>query len=227
MSSNNFVSIVAAAIALTYVSSAHAQEAAAPTPPIATPAIASAPKDVSVTLSADDSRATIERRVGTTSYAGLPLADASFGSIAQWEQACVAPCELQLDKRYSYRVAGDGLVPSDSFTLPRDRDHLKLDAKMGSSYGRLGGIGLTVLGAGGVILGGAAVVLTPIFASQDVGSGTFRTGLLAGGVSVLSLGALAVGAGIFLWATNGTTIRPENDGVAKSKVHFTATGLAF
>jgi hypothetical protein len=227
MSSTNFVSIVAAAIALTYVSSAHAQEAAAPTPPIATPASASAPKDVSVTLSADDSRATIERRVGTTSYAGLPLADASFGSIAQWEQACVAPCELQLDKRYSYRVAGDGLVPSDSFTLPRDRDHLKLDAKMGSSYGRLGGIGLTVMGAGGVLLGGAAVVLTPIFASQDVGSGTFRTGLLAGGVSVLSLGALAVGAGIFLWATNGTTIRPENDGVAKSKVHFTATGLAF
>lgn len=221
--SNNFVSIAATAFALTFVSSARAEESPAPPPP----AVVSAPKQVSVTLNADDSRATIERRVGTTSYAGLPLADASFGSIAQWEQACVAPCQLQLDKRYSYRVAGDGLTPSDSFTLPQDRDRLKLDAKMGSSYGRLGGIGLTILGTGGVVLGAAAVVLTPIFASQDVGSSVFRTGMLAGGVSVLSLGAIAVGAGIFLWATNGTTIHPVNDGVAKSKMHFTATGLAF
>ncbi|MGH7281804.1 MAG: hypothetical protein ACRELY_09800 [Polyangiaceae bacterium] len=224
---HNFVSIVAAAVALTYVSSAFAEETAAAAPPSTQPATESAPKGVSVTLNADDSRAAIERRVGTTSYAGLPLADASFGSIAQWQQACVAPCQLQLDSRYSYRVAGDGLVPSDSFTLPQDRDRLKLDAKMGSSYGRLGGIGLAVLGAGGVFVGAAAVVLTPIFASQDVGSGTFRTGLLAGGVSVLSLGAIAVGAGIFLWATNGTTIHPANEGVAKSKLHFGATGLTF
>jgi hypothetical protein len=218
--SNHFVSIVAAAFAMTYGSAAFAQEGPAP-------ATANAPKQVSVTLNADDSRATIERRVGTTSYAGLPLADASFGSIAQWEQACVAPCQLQLDKRYSYRVAGDGLVPSDSFTLPQDRDRLKLDAKMGSSYGRLGGIGLTILGTGGVIVGAAAVVLTPIFASQDVGSSAFRTGFFASGVSVLSLGAIAVGAGIFLWATNGTTIRPVNENAASSKVHFNASGLAF
>jgi hypothetical protein len=124
-------------------------------------------------------------------------------------------------------VAGDGLVPSDSFTLPHDRDRLKLDAKMGSSYARLGGIGLTAVGTGGVLLGAAAVILTPIFESQDVGSRTFRTGLLAGGVSVLSLGAIAAFAGIYLWASNGTTIHPERDSAAKTKVHFTATGLAF
>lgn len=225
--SSRFVSFAAAALAVTYVSSAFAQESAVPVAPVAPVVPVNPPKEVSVTLHADDSRATIERRVGTTSYAGLPLADASFGSIAQWEQACVAPCDLKLDKRYSYRVAGDGLVPSDSFSLPHDRDRLKLDAKMGSSYARLGGIGLTAVGTGGVLLGAAAVILVPIFQSQDVGSPTFRTGLLASGVTVLSLGAIAVGAGIYLWASNGTTIHPERDAVAKTKVHFTATGLSF
>lgn len=210
---HRFASFVTAALAVTHVSSASAEEPAS--------------REVSVTLRADDTRATIERRVGTTSYAGLPLADASFGSIAQWQAACVAPCDLKLDQRYSYRVAGDGLVPSESFTLPRDRDRLKLDAKMGSSYGRLGGIALTAVGAGGVALGAAAVILVPIFQSQDVGSAGFRTGLLAGGVTVLSLGAIAVGTGILLWANNGTSIQPELAASAKPKVRFTPYGLTF
>jgi hypothetical protein len=64
----------------------------------------------------------------------------------------------------------------------------------------------------------------PIFQSQDVGSPSFRTGLLAGGVTVLSLGAIAVGTGIFLWANNGTSIQPE---AASAKLRFTPYGLAF
>ena len=60
-----------------------------------------------------------------------------------------------------------------------------------------------------------------------MGSPTFRTGLLAGGVTVLSIGAIAVGTGIFLWASNGTNIQTEQAASAKPKLRFTPYGIAF
>ena len=118
----------------------------------------SVPKEaraVTVELHADDAHATIERRTEAKGLSAFPIKDASLASIATWESACVAPCALRLDARYSYRIAGEGLVPSDVFTLPQDRDHLRLDAKMGSALGRVGGWILTGAGAAGVLLGGS------------------------------------------------------------------------
>ncbi len=206
--------------------SASPQKAPAAQPAHAPEAAPAEPK-ATVVVNTESNHATIERRVNTSSYSGLPLADASFGSISQWEQVCVAPCERPLDKRHSYRIAGEGLVPSDSFTLPRERDRLTLDAKMGSSYGRLAGIGLTLLGASGMLLGGGATIASPILESQDAGSKGLRTGLLAGGITVLSAGLVSAGVGVYLWATNATTIKPMRDTARATKPHLTPAGLAF
>ena len=189
---------------------AHADE------PAPTPAPASAPAPAVVTtgtavvqLDADDQRATIERRVGTQSPSGMPLLETGLFSVGQWEHACVAPCTLKLDTRYAYRVAGDGLVPTDSFSIPQSADRVRVDAKMGSSTGRVAGALTTGAGILAIAAGGLALIATPILASEDVGSQGFRTGVLAGGVSAVSVGVLAVGVGTFLWLTNGSSAHTQ------------------
>lgn len=185
-----------------------------------------------VELHADDGRATIERRVGTSSYAGLPFAEAGFASVGHWQHACVAPCRVRLDPRFSYRVAGDGLVASDSFALPEGKDRVRVDAKMGSSAGRVVGILLTGAGALGVAVGGAALGVSPILASEEVGSQAFRTGVVAGGVGVLGVGLLTMGAGLYLWITNGSTTQTESSAAlapkrASAGVKVLPNGVAF
>jgi hypothetical protein len=114
---------------------------------IVTPAAADEPSAVPaaptastlVELAADDGRATIERRMGTLRPLGLPLVETGIFAASQWEHTCIAPCSVTLDPRYAYRVAGDGLVPTDSFALPHTGDRVRVDARMGSSTGRIVG----------------------------------------------------------------------------------------
>jgi len=178
-------------------------------PAVATPAPAAAPASAVVQLDADDNRATIERRVGTQSPSGMPLLETGLFSVGQWQHACVAPCTLALDTRYSYRVAGDGLVPTDSFSLPRTGDRVRVDARMGSSTGRVAGAMTTGGGLLAIAAGAVALVATPILHSEDVGSEGFRTGVLAGGIGAVSVGVIAVGVGTFLWLTNGSTAHTQ------------------
>lgn len=193
---------------------AHADEpAAAPAPPAAAAPVGMpagpAPASAVVQLDADDGRASLERRVGTQSPSGLPLLETGFFSVGQWQHACVAPCTLALDTRYAYRVAGDGLVPTDSFSLPRTGDKVRVDARMGSSTGRVAGALVTGGGLLAIAAGTVALVATPILHSEDVGSEGFRTGVLAGGIGAVSVGVIAVGVGAFLWLTNGSTAHTQ------------------
>lgn len=162
-----------------------------------------------VELAADEGNATIEKRVGTTGPSGLGLVETGVLSAGQWSHACVAPCQTRLDPRFTYRVAGDGLVPSDSFVLPRGDDRVRVEAKMGSSPARVGGVLLTGAGALALAAGGAALVASPILASEDVGSQGFRTGVLAGGIGAVSIGAVAATVGLFLWLSNGSSARAQ------------------
>ena len=165
-------------------------------------------KGVVVELAADDGRATIERRLSTASPSGLPLVETGVFSVGQWEHACVSPCQVKLDPKYAYRVAGDGLVPTDSFALrPGNADHVRVDAKMGSSSGRFAGMLTTGAGLFWMAAGGAALVATPVLESEDVGSKGFRTAVFAGGVTALSAGLIATGVGLYLWLTNASTAR--------------------
>jgi hypothetical protein len=191
-------------------------------------------KTVTVELQSNDEHATIERRLGTTQLSGLPFVDTSFTAVGHWEEACVAPCDLKLDPHFSYRVSGDGLTPTRSFALPRDRDRVRLSAEMGSSSGRLAGVVLTWMGAGTAFLGGTALVASPILESQDVGSKGFRTVVLAGGAIFLAAGLLEMGMGLYLWATNASSVRADHgvlsaSGLAKKQagVKLTPAGFVF
>jgi hypothetical protein len=185
-------------------------------------------KTVTVELVSNDEHATIERRLGTFQLSGLPFVDASFSAVGHWEEACIAPCDVKLDPHYSYRVAGDGLTPSRSFGLPRDRDRVRLSAEMGSSSGRLGGFVLTGIGVGSALLGGAALIASPILESQDAGSKGFRSVVLAGGVIFLAAGVVEMGLGLYLWATNGSTVRADHGVVsAAARPRITPSGIAF
>jgi hypothetical protein len=202
------LSILAVPILVTFApATARADDApAAPAPtPIGPPAPALAGPAAVVELSADDGRATIERRVGTIGPSDMPLVETGVITVGQWEQACVAPCTVKLDTRYSYRVAGTGLVPTESFGLPHSADRVRVEAKMGSSTGRVAGALTTGLGIGAIAVGGLALVATPILDSEDIGSDGVRTGVLAGGIGAVAIGAIAVGLGAFLWFTNGST----------------------
>ena len=234
----------AATAALALATFALAAPAAADEPAAPFPAAPPTPdpkadgKTVTVELTSNSTRATIERRVGTTSLAALPFTDTSFGSVSHWEHSCVAPCELKLDPHYAYRVAGDGLTPSESFALPRNKDRVTLSAEMGSSTARLSGMALTAIGVSSSLLGGTALVLSPVFESQDVGSKAFRSGVLVGGIVFLAAGVLETAMGLYLWMSNGTTVRADH-GVLTAKAsgaagsekkrswQLTPTGLVF
>jgi hypothetical protein len=206
----------AVVLALPRVALADEPAAAAPpapaTAPATSPAAATAPPPVATTgpvveLSADDTRATIERRAATTSPAGFPLVETGLFSVGHWEHACVAPCQLRLDPRFSYRVNGDGLVPTDSFALPRGPERVRVDAKMGSSTGRAVGIMATAGGVLAIAAGGLALVASPVLESEDVGSKGFRTAVLAGGIGAVSVGVVSATVGLFLWLTNGSSAK--------------------
>jgi hypothetical protein len=182
-----------------------------PAPAVSAPAPAGPPVAPAavVELAADDGRATIERRIGTMSPSGLPIIETGIAMAGQWENACTAPCTVKLDTRYAYRVAGDGLVPTESFGLPHSADHVRVEAKMGSTTGRVAGVVTTGLGIAAVAAGGLAIIATPILASQDVGSEGARTGLLGGGIGAVSVGVVAIGIGAYLWFTNGSTAHAQ------------------
>jgi hypothetical protein len=184
-----------------------------------------------VTLHASEAGTRLERRTQTQTYGGLPFKDATLFGIATWEPACAAPCGTKLDPRFAYRVAGEGLVPSDAFALPASHDGLAVDAKMGSSYQRMAGIGLSGAGGLGLLLGGAALVATPILESDHLGSSTFRSGVLTGGVVVAGAGAIALVSGLVLWLSSDTTYHlepaPGPAASASSRPHVTPGGLVF
>jgi hypothetical protein len=190
---------------------AHAEDAApAPAPAPKTEAKAEAQPGVAVQLSADDNRATIERRVATTSVPALPGLETGIIGLGHWEHTCVAPCDgVKLDPKYTYRVSGDGLVPTDSFSVPRDAGQMKVDAKMGSSTGRVLGAASTIGGGLLILGGGLALAASPVLASEDVGSKGFRSAVLVGGVGAVSVGAIAATVGLFLWLSNGSTAHTE------------------
>lgn len=185
--------------------------AAVTTAAVATPRIAHAEEEGGgpvVELSADDGNATIEKRTGTTAPS-LGILETGILSVGQWQHACVAPCQMRLDPRFTYRVAGDGLVPTSSFVLPRGEDRVRIDAKMGSSPARVSGMILTGAGAAAIALGGAALIASPILASEDAGSEGFRTAVLAGGIGAVSVGAIAATVGLFMWLSNGSSAYPR------------------
>ncbi len=204
---------------------------AAPSTPTQTePSSRATETETTVELHANDGRATLERRRAMHTLGGLGLPDLGIGGVTEWEPVCTSPCAMPVSRRSTYRVAGDGLVPSSTFALPTG-SRLRLDADLGSSKGRVSGALLTLAGAGALVLGTGALVTSPILAANDLGSEGFRTGLLAGGVAAVSVGAILVAVGVTLWVTNESTLRFEPTATSTAhalpKGRWLANGFVF
>ena len=206
----SFVSCLVAAFALALPSIALAEEPKTSENTAEKPADKPAGKAGPVVeLSADENGATIEKRTATSGVTGLGPLETGALSIGHWQEVCVAPCQVRLDPNASYRVSGDGLVPTHSFILPRNEDRVRVDARMGSSPARLGGILLTAGGIASLAAGGLALAVSPVLASEDVGSEGFRTAVIAGGIGAVSLGAIALTTGLFMWLSNGSSAHTQ------------------
>jgi hypothetical protein len=114
-----------------------------------------------------------------------------------WRSVCIAPCRRKLDSSVSYRVRGDGIVASDAFYLPSDRERLTLRAEVATKGERtfaavmaVGG-GIVALNGLGILAAGA--VMNSVEEDGSDFSDTGDTLVVVGGVTV----ALGVVAGIY------------------------------
>lgn len=151
------------------------------------------PSYVRVQVTADDHRAMLEASTG-----GL---DGAFARI------CVAPCSAVVDQNRIFRVGGDGVSATDSFSLSVPMN--TVDAQMKSTQRRPIGrflaldVGTPIVVVGGIILGIGALGFSIGEEHNNTESG-IRT-LVVGGV-IAGAGLATLTTGIVLWATSNSTV---------------------
>jgi hypothetical protein len=202
-------------------SAAHAAE---PTPPSPPPP----PKQVQVTLRVDDAHAHLEQRTGTMSSSDPLSTQLGLGGIDTWKTVCAAPCNAPVDATGTYRVAGDGLVPTASFGLAGASDRVELDSRSGSTLLRVGGALLAVAGGAGIVVGGGSFGAALVMDHDQTGSGTLRDSFRYGGMALVGAGAIATVVGVYLFMTNESHVQTDSGiQIGKAGPKVTATGLVF
>jgi hypothetical protein len=152
-----------------------------------------------VTLRANDTRAALEKQTGTV-----------LGGISTWQTVCTAPCGISVDANGVYRVAGDGLWPSGSFSLGTGRDEVTLDSRSGNFVMRVGGMVLALGGGAAAALGGGSLAAGVALDQSGTGSPLLRDSLKYGGIAVTSLGVLGAVLGAYLYFSNGTHVHTDS-----------------
>jgi hypothetical protein len=159
--------------------------------------------------------AVIERRVSVTesggSYFFLPYTSSS----AIWEQVCVSPCQVDLDRYSSYRVsARNGISPSRSFTLPQSADSLQLKIDAGHLIAHRAAAALAGAGLAAAIVGTALIAAKGIFTDEKKAE---DAGFITGGAGLV---VMAIG---IPWAVLTATSVSSGD----RKIAFTPRGFTF
>jgi hypothetical protein len=134
-----------------------------------------------------EKNAVIERRVETEESSGRLLFVLPFRSNNEkWEQVCVAPCKVHLDRYSTYRVARANDMPSTHpFTLPPGADQLQLQVEPGKLLAHRISSRLIALGIAGAVVGGVLVTLASKFEEEkDVRV----AGIITGGAGLVTLG---------------------------------------
>jgi hypothetical protein len=110
-----------------------------------------------------------------------------------WELVCTSPCDTAVGVSPEYRIAGDGINPSEPFTLEGSHGYAKLKVDPGTPGGQTRGV-WTMIGSGAVLAGGVAVIALGtnrhFDAQGNVPQGSINA-LLAG--SVMIAGAVVGG----------------------------------
>ena len=154
------------------------------------------------------------------------------GVMESWRQVCHAPCQASVDPYATYKVGGDGLTESRSFTLPAGGP-ISLKARTGSRGASIGGV--LSIGLGGImIFGGVALMGLGMTQKNFGGTESFfadtrargDTLLKAGGV-VMALSPIPIIAGVVTILRNRTLVRIEGGRHRAPQFSPTPGGLAF
>jgi hypothetical protein len=165
---------------------------------------ASGERKIEIIVDADEDGALLERRVNTVEGWQATLGIPVYSSTQQWEPACVAPCKLKVDADSAYRVSGEGIATSRTFTLPALNDPLKLHVHGRSAFLYGAGQGLTTVGTVFVLFGGISTLYSKSITSTDA-----EESLRSVGVAVLITGAVFVAVGLPLWLSGKSTVRTD------------------
>ena len=100
-----------------------------------------------------------------------------------WEQVCVTPCEVDLDRFSTYRISPQNKVSgSHSFTLPQRVDALHLTVDSSSLLAHRTGQALSGIGISAVVVGVSLLVAAPDFRNP---SDARIAGGIAGGAGIV------------------------------------------
>ncbi len=153
--------------------------------------------------------AVVERRVSVTESDGAYFFLPFRATSAIWEQACVTPCQVDLDRFSTYRVAArNGVSASRSFTLPQSSDAIQLKVDAGDLLGHRVGITMATAGFAAVIVGAALVAGEGIFTDETKAR---DAGYVTGGAGLL---VMAIGIPIALMTS--TTVFAGGDKLASA-----------
>ncbi len=194
--------------------------------------------EVDVSFTSDDPKATLQQYVGSggvtvdyvTPYGTtLGSGDAELGL---FRDVCTSACTQRVSSAGRFRVAGEGLIPTDSFTLQKSGPN-QVSASMSSRGKRTAGKVLTIytgapftaIGALVLVAGAVATPGAPCAGCVDAHASLLLWGGIITGVSVTMLTI-----GIILWATSGSSATLNGEHVAlrlPGKMRLGVGGLSF
>ena len=119
---------------------------------------------VNVRIDSSRPSAVVERRMSVKEEIGAFLVLPFRSTDSTWEQICVTPCEVDLDRFSTYRVSAQNHISrSYPFTLPPKADALHLNVDARSLLAHRAGQTLSVVGVAAIIVGGSLLVAASDF----------------------------------------------------------------
>jgi hypothetical protein len=196
-----------------------------PTPP---PSAVPAPtpeelrhRRVVVHIDATRPSAVLERRVSVKEETGAFLVMPYKSTDATWEQVCVTPCSVDLDRFSSYRVrAQNDIAGSTTFTLPQHADVLHLNLHTGSLRVHRTAEAMSGIGIAAVIVGGALLVTATDFRHADDAR---AAGAITGGAGLV---LAAIGIPLAL-ATRTKVETEESSGQIANRYYYRGHNVPF
>ena len=140
---------------------------------------------VTVDIESTKPATVLERRISLNETDGFFFFLPYHASQAVWEQVCVTPCKVDLDRFSSYRVGKfNGVLESRSFTLPQTADPFQIHIEPGNLIVRRVGIASTAIGSAAFIVGAALVAGERLFTDETAAR---NAGLITGGAGIVLL----------------------------------------
>jgi hypothetical protein len=170
---------------------------------------------VTVDIDGTKPSAVVERRVSWTESDGAYFFLPFRATSSIWEQVCVTPCQVDLDRFSTYRVAARNRISSSrNFTLPQSSETVQIKLDAGDLMGHRIGVTMATAGLAAIVVGAALVAGEGIFTDETKAR---NAGYITGGAGIV---VLAIGIPIALMTA--TTVSAGDNKLAQM-----ARGLRF